>query len=193
MYAYQIRFSLLLACSLAIPAFGQDTLKPDLTGLSGSNTLARVYWEYPYLQNQNATPLDDGTHRGLHFDAQPGEGVLWIPNVELVDGVIEVDVRGDRFVGIAFHGANNATYEAIYLRPFNFLAEDPEQRARSVQYISLPDYTWNALREAHSGRYETGLDPAPDPKAWVHLRVVLTGPQARRTPLLTASHPRLPC
>ncbi len=175
-HPHRISLSLLLACCLAAPALGQDVRKPDLQALA-TDAGAPV-------RNRNAEPLDDGARRGLHLDARPGDGVLWLPGVELADGTIEVDVRGRNapgrsFVGVVFHGADDETYEGVYLRPFNFRAEDPQRRAHSVQYIFSPAYPWNVLREAHPGKYEAALDPAPDPEGWVRLRVVLAGPEAR--------------
>jgi hypothetical protein len=120
----------------------------------------------------------------VHLDARAGDGVAWIPDLTLDDGRIEVDLRGrnqpgQSFVGIAFHGADEQTYEGVYVRPFNFQSDDPERRAHSVQYISMPAYTWDRLREEDPGRYEAALDPAPDPEAWVHLSVEVTGSSVR--------------
>jgi hypothetical protein len=171
----RIGCSFLLACALILSARGQNRFEPDLAALAREGT--SVY-------NRTASPLDDSTREGVHLDARPGDGVAWIPDLTLDDGRIEVDLRGrnqpgQSFVGIAFHGADDQTFEGVYLRPFNFQSDDPERRAHSVQYISMPAYTWDRLREEDPGRYEAALDPAPDPEAWVHLSVEVTGSSVR--------------
>jgi hypothetical protein len=134
-------------------------------------------WE---IYNRSAISFVEDTYQGVRLDAKPGAGLAWVPEIELADGVIEVDLRGkdepgQSFVGIAFHGSDAQTYEGVYLRPFNFRAQDPERRAHAVQYISHPEHTWSRLRTEHPGQYEARIEPAPDPSAWIHLRVVLAG------------------
>ena len=73
----------------------------------------------------------------------------------------------------AFHGQNNSTFDAVYLRPFQFRARDEISRNKDIQYISLPDFTWRILREKFPGKYEHSVEPAPDPNAWVRVRVVI--------------------
>src|SRR5258707_625793 len=82
---------------------------------------------------------------------QTREDVAYLPGIEFANGSIEFDVKGkdvlqQSFVGVAFHGVDGTTYDAIYLRPFNFRAQDPARRSHSVQYISHPTYTWEKLR-----------------------------------------------
>ena len=77
------------------------------------------------------------------------------------------------FVGIAFHGQNNSTFDAVYLRPFQFRAQDEISRNKDIQYISLPDFTWRILREKFPGKYEHSVEPAPAPNAWVRVRIVI--------------------
>jgi len=81
------------------------------------------------------------------------------------------------FVGIAFHGKDDTTYEAIYLRPFNFRAEDPVRHQHAVQYIASPAWDWPRLRQESPGKFENRVLPVPDPTAWVPLRVVVTRTQ----------------
>ena len=77
------------------------------------------------------------------------------------------------FVGIAFHGKNDSTFDAIYLRPFQFKEKDEILKSRAIQYISLPDFTWRKLREKFPNKYEHSIEPAPDPNSWVRMRVVI--------------------
>lgn len=81
------------------------------------------------------------------------------------------------FVGIAFHGLDNNTMDAIYFRPFNFQAQDAERKNHSVQYISLPSYDWQKLRTDFPNKYEHSLNPSPQPDEWFHVRVVINTPK----------------
>ena len=99
---------------------------------------------------------------------------------DLKNGTVELDIkgkdlRGESFVGIAFHGSDNEHYAAVYFRPFNF--RDPERKARSVQYVSLPGHDWDALREQSPGKYENAVNPVPDPNDWFHARIVIKFPE----------------
>ena len=84
--------------------------------------------------------------------------MAWIKGIEFSDGIIEFDVRGEdlkqhSFVGIAFHGKDNATFDAVYLRPFQFKEESETLRNRAIQYISLPSFPWRTLREKFPNKY----------------------------------------
>jgi len=126
--------------------------------------------------------LSDGTRKGLRLSESPGDGVAYLRGIELGNGTIEFDlkgkdVQGQSFVGVAFHGVDSSTYDAIYFRPFNFKAEDPARRSHAVQYISHPTYTWQKLRAERPGIFEQPVNPAPDPNAWFHVRVVVASPK----------------
>lgn len=132
--------------------------------------------------NRSASPLSDDSRTGVRLDEQPGDGVAWLQDCTFSEGVIEFDVRGkdvqgQSFVGIAFHGANDSTYDAVYLRPFNFRVEDPARRDHAVQYVSHPVHTWFRLRGSNPEEFENPVQPAPDPNDWVHVRVVLNAPK----------------
>jgi hypothetical protein len=107
----------------------------------------------------------------IHVDAKPDVGVVWIKNVEFKTGVIEFEVKGKHvlqqsFVGIAFHGTNDSTYEAVYFRPFNFQATDSIRKKHAVQYISLPKFDWSYLRETFPDKYENALLNPVNPDGW---------------------------
>ena len=98
----------------------------------------------------------------VHLNGMPGDGILWLNDVIFTNGKIELDIkgkdeRGRSFVGLAFHGLNDSTFDAIYFRPFNFMSA--ERNGHSVQYISHPEYTWYKLREEHPGEYENPIIP----------------------------------
>jgi len=87
------------------------------------------------------------------------------------------DVQQQSFVGVAFHGVDGTTYDAIYFRPFNFTADDPARRVRAVQYIAHPTHTWQKLRTEQPGKYEEAVNPVPDPNGWFHARVAVASPK----------------
>jgi hypothetical protein len=132
--------------------------------------------------NRTATSVKDGTRSGVHLDARADNGVAYLPGVELASGTIELDIRGkdvqgQSFVGVAFHGVDDTTYDAVYLRPFNFSTDDSARHAHAVQYVSHPTYPWQKLRAEHPGEYEKPVTPAPDPSGWFHVRVVVASPK----------------
>jgi hypothetical protein len=92
----------------------------------------------------------------------------------------EVDIRGrealqQNYVGVAFHRKNDNTYEAVYLRPFNFRAADPIHKQHAVQYISLPKFDFQDLRDEFPEEFENPVDGSIVPTDWVKLRVVVEG------------------
>jgi hypothetical protein len=149
------------------------TITPDLAGIP-----AERGWK---LINRSATVIDKDGVKAVRLDGSDGAGFTRLKNFTFADGVIEFDARGQNvvqrsFLGIAFHGADAKSYDAIYFRPFNFKAADAGRRLRAVQYISHPDYTWQKLRTEHPGQYEKPVAPVPDPDGWFHVRVVVATP-----------------
>lgn len=115
----------------------------------------------------------------IYLNSNAGDGVLWLNKADFRNGVIELDIkgkdaRGQSFVGIAFHGTGNDTFDGIYFRPFNF--KSPERKSHSVQYISVPENDWSVLRQKFPGKYESEISPAPDPNEWFHAKIVVDGP-----------------
>lgn len=127
--------------------------------------------------NRSVTKLEGRS--GIHVSAAPGNGVVWVEGSDFANGTIEVDVRGkdvlqQSFVGVAFHRASDDAYEAVYLRPFNFRAEDKVRRDHAVQYIAVPDYDWPRLRKEFPEEFENPVDQSIPPTDWVPLRLVVT-------------------
>jgi hypothetical protein len=121
-----------------------------------------------------------GSRPGVHVTEKAGPGVVWIEGSDFAQGTIEVDVRGRdvqqrSFVGVAFHRMDDTTYEAVYLRPFNFRSADPPRRENAVQYIAVPEYDWPRLRQEFPSEFENPVDPSVAPTDWVPLRVVVKG------------------
>ena len=167
-----------LACGagLAVPSTSPGQMKliePDVAKLGEGKGL-KVF-------NRSVSNLNDGARKGLRLSEAPGAGVAYLEGIEFANGLIELDIRGkdvqqQSFVGVAFHGVDGKTYDAIYFRPFNFRAEDPVRRSHAVQYISSPIYMWQKLRTEHPGKYENAVNPVPDPNDWFHVRVVVASP-----------------
>jgi hypothetical protein len=115
----------------------------------------------------------------VYLDGKAGDGMLWLRNFVFANGRIELDIKGKdeagkSFVGFAFHGLNDSTYDAVYFRPFNFI--NPERSNHSVQYISHPVFTWYKLREENPGKYENTIKPVPNPEEWFHATIVVEYP-----------------
>jgi hypothetical protein len=129
---------------------------------------------------RSATLVTDGGRTVLNVAAAPGEGVVWQDRSALQDGTIEIDLRGrdvagQSFLGVAFRGADDRTYEAVFFRPFNFATTDPERRLHAVQYHSSPNNLWARLRAEHPNQYEKAIVPVPFPNDWFHIRLVIEG------------------
>ena len=154
-------------CSLSSRATGAAR-SVDLETLARAGSLR--------IPGRTVTPLTDGDRTGARISVAEGEGAAWVEGVELETGTIELEVKGkdvlqQSFLGIAFGGSNDSTYEAVYLRPFNFAATDTVRRMHAVQYVSQPVYTWQKLRAEQAEVFENPVSPVPDPNGWVRLRL----------------------
>jgi len=152
----------------------QRTLEPDLAKLADGKGL--------HIFNRSVSSFKDGTKTGLRLSEGADNGVAYLQGIELGNGTVELDIRGkdvqqQSFVGVAFHGVDDTTYDAVYFRTFNFRTDDQARRKRAVQYVSHPTYPWQKLRAEHPGEYEQPVTPAPDPNGWFHVRVVVASPQ----------------
>ncbi len=155
--------------SAAPPPQSGASQQIDLAGQLAAGKLRAV--------NRDVAPLE-GDRRGVHVSEKAGPGVVWLEGTEFAQGAIEVDVRGrdvmqQSFVGVAFHRKDDTTYDAVYLRPFNFRAADPVRRQNAVQYIAVPDYDWPRLRKEFPSEFENPVDPSVAPTEWVPLKVVV--------------------
>jgi hypothetical protein len=113
---------------------------------------------------------------GVRVTAAEGDGLIWIKDTDFGEGTVEADVCGrdvdsQSFVGVAFHRRDDKTFEAVYLRPFNFRASSAERRNHAVQYIAEPDYDYSRLRQKFPNEFEHSVDPVIVPTAWVPMRV----------------------
>jgi len=156
-----------LACNLSLT--GQKIATPDLSAINQSKTWTTI---------NRASSFKDG----LYLDAKNGDGFARFNDFVFEDGRIELDIKGKdeqggSFVGVAFHGLNDSTYDAIYFRPFNF--KNPERSNHSVQYISHPAFTWFKLRNEHPEQYEKKVTPVPEPNDWFHASIVVEFPSVK--------------
>jgi len=140
----------------------------NLQELADSNGLA--------LHNRQIKTASTEYPGVVYLSKVKDDGLAWIKDISFSNGVIEIEIRGankpgQSFVGIAFHGQDNKTFDAVYVRPFNF--QNQSRKSHSLQYISMPKWDWKALRAKHPGKYESALDPAPQPEDWVHLKLVI--------------------
>ncbi|MBT8397418.1 MAG: hypothetical protein HKO65_14905 [Gemmatimonadetes bacterium] len=154
----------------------QEILRPDLAGIA-----SRDGWT---VQNREATVAVEGDLTVASFDARLGSGAAWVDGVEFHNGTIEVMIRGKNnpgmsFVGVAFRGLDDETYDAVYFRPFNFVADNDLSLSHMVQYISHPEYSWSRLREEHTGVYENALVNPPNPDGFFRARIVVEKPEVR--------------
>jgi hypothetical protein len=158
---------------LLIALYAVAACAPRVTVVEGFGSEGRTL----RVVNRDATRIPDRT--GVRLSPAHGNGVAWVEGTEFRSGTIDVDVRGreearQHYVGVAFHRSDDGTYEAAYVRPFNFRTTDPVRRQHAVQYISLPAYDWPDLRKSFPEEFENPVDSSLDPNDWVRLRVVVT-------------------
>ena len=178
--------SVICALSISIlPSYAQQRgIIPDLSGTTNQDNRVTVNRDAEYSDGE------------VHLDARPGNGLLILKETNFSDGRIELDIKGKNepqqsFVGLAFHGVNDSTYDAVYFRPFNF--KNPDRDTHSVQYIAMPKFDWYVLRQEYPGRFENKLTTVPDPDGWFHVKIEFYYPEVKvyvndsRDPSLTVS------
>ena len=172
-------FRLALLVALALPglADAQTVIHPDLADVVAGEGGWRAV-------NRAASVAEEDGRTVLSFDARMGDGGAWLDGHEFHNGTIEVvlrgkNVRGRSFVGVAFRGVDDTTYDAVYFRPFNWLADNDLNRSHGVQYISHPDNPWARLREEHTGIYENEVPNPPDPDGFFRARIEIDKPTIR--------------
>jgi hypothetical protein len=116
---------------------------------------------------------------------QSGQNVVWLDGFDFKEGTIEFDAKGksappqSSFIGVAFRVVDAKTHDAVYFRPFNFRAGDPDRKSHAVQYVSEPTWPWQKLRKEKPGQFEKPVDPAPEGDAWFHAKIVLENRQVK--------------
>ena len=107
----------------------------------------------------------------VEMDAKDAAGLGILEDIEFSRGIIEVELLGENnpgksFIGIAFNIQNDETYEVIYFRPFNFVAEEQIRKEHMVQYVFHPEFTWYKLRDERTGEFENEISLPPEPDNW---------------------------
>lgn len=143
----------------------QTSVKADPANWTSHNSTATFEKGTIYLKN-----------------ASSGSALLWLNGFNFKNGIVELDIkgkdiRGQSFVGLAFHGLNNTHYDAVYFRPFNFKSR--EKKNMAVQYIDAPDNVWHVLRNKFPGKYENAVQPVPDPDDWFHVKIEVNTPDIK--------------
>lgn len=151
-----------------------------ISALIGVSNLVRAQHVEEKFRVVNRTKSMDKKSGVLHLDEVDSAGMAWIIGKEFTNGTIEFEIKGkdtlqSSFLGIAFHGLNDKSYEVIYFRPFNFRATDPIKKSHSVQYIALPSYDWPILRDNFPNKYEQAIPSDIDPNEWFHVKIQLSG------------------
>jgi len=151
-----------------------NMMVPDLTKI-----VTKDGWK---VFNRKAEIIKENDEVSVYFNAQQGSGVTWLEGVEFNNGIIEADIKGKdlqgrSFVGIAFRGVDEKTYDGIYFRQFNFKSDNPTRKSHSVQYISHPEYSWSRLRKEHPEKYENPVNPVPEPNSFFHIKIVIDNPK----------------
>jgi hypothetical protein len=147
-----------------------NTVKYDLYSLSQNNQL-QVF-------NRKVTPISEKDKKGIRFTRNINDGLAWLNGVTFSNGIIDLDMKGKdefqrSFVGIAFHGVDDSTYDAVYFRPFNFQTSDPVRKIHAVQYVAEPEYPWQFLRDKFNGQCEKAVNPAPKGNEWFHVKIII--------------------
>jgi hypothetical protein len=133
--------------------------------------------------NRQATTLP-GKSGAVHLSERADVGIAWVDGTDFSEGTIELDVRGkdvlqQSFLGVAFHGKNDTTYESVYIRPFNFRATDPTRHDHAVQYMTVPEFDWPRLRQEFPEEFENPVNATLSPTDWVPLRITVRGPRVQ--------------
>ena len=162
-----------LAC-VAMAASAQSIETLDLNAIGKD-----PHWK---VSGRTTSIADIKGKHAVKISEGEGMGVVWFDGYEFGNGAIEADILGrsqpiqGSFVGIAFRVVDAQTHDAVYFRPFNFRAADPDRHSHAVQYVSHPRFSWQPLRTAHPGEYEKAVTPEVDGDEWFHARIVVARP-----------------
>jgi hypothetical protein len=173
----RIYLTIALVFVTTLSAMGQgNAVKYDLFNMAENNKLE--------VFNRKVSTFTENDKKGIRFSKNENDGVAWLNGVEFSNGSIELDIRGkdvfqQSFVGIAFHGIDNRTFDAVYFRPFNFQSTDPARKIHAVQYVAYPDYPWQLLREKFNGKFEKAVIPSPNGTEWFHVKITIKYPMVK--------------
>lgn len=163
----------------------QEAIQLDLKAASFgvgviSNPNLKLDW-VENIQGKSALKVSPVKQEHCHED----KWLLIFEDIQFDDAVIEFDALGQseppqsNFLGIAFYARDDAEHDAIYYRPFNFMAKDPIRRIHAVQYVSHPQHTWFSLREQFPEQYEKPVTPASSGDEWFHAKIEISPSQIK--------------
>jgi len=164
----KIKVAFIILYLISIYSFGQEQInladKFQNKKINAVNRIISLYGDSPDTVEMNAKNND-------------GLGIL--EDIEFDKGIIEVELLGENnpgksFIGIAFNIQNDSNYEAIYFRPFNFVAEEQIRKDHMVQYIFHPEFTWRKLRDERTGEFEDEISDPPNPDDWFKAIIKIT-------------------
>lgn len=160
----------------------ENTVTPDLSRISDGTS-----WNV--INAEARTAIEQG-RSVVHLrpkgraNTPSNIGLALVQGLEFAEGTLEIDLKGKgraeaSFLGLAFNVADGTTFEAVYFRPFNFLRDERAFRAHGLQYVAWPEHTWEKLRKAQPGKYESAMKPIPNPSGWFHVRIEVTKQKVR--------------
>ncbi|MTI32629.1 family 16 glycoside hydrolase [Xanthovirga aplysinae] len=144
------------------------------SGFSQAINLAeQLKWNNITIVNREVSNYETD---GIELNAREGNGLAILDQVEFKTGTIKLEIKGENapgrsFVGFAFNIENDTTYEAVYFRPFNFIAKEAERKSHMMQYIYHPVYTWYKLREERTDEFEREMQTPPKPENWFKVKI----------------------
>ena len=163
-----MKVALVILSLISIQSFGQEQInladKFQNNKIKAVNRIISLYGDSPDTVEMNAKDDD-------------GFGIL--EDIEFDKGIIEVELLGENnpgksFIGIAFNIQNDSTFEAVYFRPFNFVAEEQIRKDHMVQYIFHPEFSWRKLRDERTGEFENEISDPPNPNDWFKAIIMIS-------------------
>lgn len=162
----------------------QDLLKVVIKVPNGNNWLRltqnpKSSAENYEVFNRTLEIVQESEKNIIRLNENQGSGIAWLKDTYFTEGTIEFDARGrdilqKSFIGIAFHGINDTTYESVYFRPFNFQATDPIRKIHAVQYMFEPKFDFQTLRNTQKDSFEAPILPTNiRADEWFHTKVVV--------------------
>lgn len=155
---------LLLTCTAFSTAWSQEIKSEQQNG------------EY-IVYNRTIEKLTENNKSVIRFSEGKEAGLAWVKDLSFSEGTIEFDAKGrdvlqKSFIGVAFHGIDNETYETVYFRPFNFQSSDSVRRIHAVQYSFEPKFGFQQLRNTQKDKFESAIRPASIKAAdWFHVKI----------------------
>jgi len=160
-------FVIIILC-LATLSFGQQKVN-----------LATALQDQQIKAVNRTLSLYENNPGAVEMNAAEGDGLGVLKEIAFETGTIEVELKGENtpgasFIGIAFNIQDDETFEAIYFRPFNFVATEQIRKDHMVQYVNHPEYTWYKLREERTGEFENEIPTELNPNDWFTVVIEVT-------------------